>query len=46
MLHVFYNLFMACCLFALTWAGLVFALSMWRKSNTLCDECRKEMKND
>ena len=42
--YAFYSLFMACCMFILTACGLLFALSMWRKSNTLCDECRKEMK--
>ena len=41
--HVLYSLFMACCMFALTMAGLIFALSMWRKSNTLCNECKKEL---
>ena len=41
--HALYSLFMACCMFALTVAGLIFALSMWRKSNSLCDECRNEL---
>ena len=46
MLHVFYNLFMACCMFTLSTCGLVFVMALWRKSNTICDKCRKEMKND
>ena len=44
MFEVFYRLFIACCLFGISLSGLVFAASMWRKSNTLCDECRKELK--
>ena len=36
MLHVFYNLFMACGMFTI-------ATAMWRKSNSLCNECRKEL---
>ena len=41
--HVLYSLFMACCMFILAACGLLFALAMWRKSNSLCDECRKEL---
>ena len=41
--YIFYNLFMACCLFALTVTGLIIAMAMYRKSNTICDECRKEL---
>ena len=41
--HALYSLFMACCMFALTFCGFLFALSMWRKGNTICDECKKEM---
>ena len=40
---VFYSLFMASCLFALTMVGFTIAMAMWRKSNTLCNECKKEM---
>ena len=46
MLHLFYNLFIACCIFVLSFGFLFIALAMWRKSNTLCNECKKEMKND
>ena len=41
--YVFYSLFMACCMFVLAACGLLFALAMWRKSNSLCDECKKEL---
>ena len=41
--HALYSLFMACCMFALTLAGLIFAMAMWRKSSSLCDECREEL---
>ena len=46
MIELFYRLFIACCVFGISLSGLIFALSMWRKSNTLCNECKKEMKND
>ena len=42
--HIFYNLFMACCMFILAMSGLVFALSMWRRSSKqVCNECKKEL---
>ena len=44
MFEVFYRLFMACCLFGISLSGFMFALAMLRKSNTLCNECRKELK--
>ena len=43
MAHILYSLFMVCCMFALAVSGLVFAMAMWRKSNTICDKCRKEL---
>ena len=43
MFELFYSLFIACCMFAISFAGLLFALAMWRKSNSLCDECKKEL---
>ena len=46
MLHTFYHLFMAFCMFVLSFGFLLIALAMWKKSNTLCNECKKEMKND
>ena len=46
MLHAFYHLFMACCMFVLSFGFLLVALAMWKKSNSLCDVCRKELKND
>ena len=41
--YALYSLFMACCMFVLATSGLLFALAMWRKSNSLCNECRKEL---
>ena len=41
--YIFYSLFMACCMFILATCGLMIAAAMWRKSNSLCDECRKEL---
>ena len=43
MLHVICSLFMACCMFVLAWAGLMIAMSMWRKSNTICSECENHI---
>ena len=43
MFEVFYGLFIACCLFGISLSGLVIAAAMWRKSNSLCNECRKEL---
>ena len=43
MLHLFYNLFMAGCLFLLSFCGLMIALSMWQKSKTICDECKDKI---
>ena len=41
--YVFYSLFMACCMFIMASCGLMIAVAMWRKSNNLCNECRKEL---
>jgi len=43
MAHILYSLFMVCCMFTLAVSGLVFAMAMWRKSNTICNKCRKEL---
>ena len=44
MLHLFYNLFIACCMFAISFAGLLFAASMWRRSTQqVCAECKEEL---
>ena len=43
MFEVFYGLFIACCLFGISLSGLVIAVAMWRKSSSLCGECRKEL---
>ena len=43
MFELFYSLFISCCMFAISFAGLMIATAMWRKSNSLCDECRKEL---
>ena len=42
--QVFYSLFMACCMFILSMSGLVFAASMWRRSNQqICAECKEKL---
>ena len=43
MFELVYNLFIVCCLFGISLSGLMIAAAMWRKSNSLCDECRKEL---
>ena len=43
MFELFYSLFIACCIFAISFSGLMIAVAMWRKSNSLCNECRKEL---
>ncbi len=44
MIEIFYKLFMAGCLFLLSFCGLTIALSMWKKSKVkLCDICRNEL---
>jgi hypothetical protein len=42
--HIFYNLFMACCMFILSMSGLVFALATWRRSTQqVCAKCKKKL---
>ena len=43
MIEIMFKLIMVCCLFGISLSGFVFAMSMWRKSNSLCNECRKEL---
>ena len=43
MFEIMFKLVMGCCLFGISLSGLTIAAAMWRKSNTLCDECKKEM---
>ena len=44
MFEVFYGLFIACCLFVISFSGLVFAAAMWRRSNQqVCAECKEEL---
>ena len=43
MFEIIFKLIMAMCLFGISISGLTFAGAMWRKSNTLCNECKKEM---
>ena len=43
MFELFYSLFIACCMFAISFAGLVIAAAMWRKSSRLCGECKEEL---
>ena len=39
-----FKLIMVCCLFAISFSGLVFAASMWRRSNQqVCAECKEEL---
>ena len=42
MFEIMFRLIMVCCLFGISLSGLMIAAAMWRKSNSLCDECRKE----
>ena len=44
MFEVFYKLFLACCVLGISLSGFMFALAMWKRSNTRCDECKKELK--
>ena len=43
MFEIMFKLFMGCCLIGISLTGLTIAAAMWRKSNTLCNECRKEL---
>ena len=43
MFEIIFKLVMAMCLFGISISGLTFAAAMWRKSDTLCNECKKEM---
>jgi protein-tyrosine phosphatase len=43
MFEIMFRLIMVCCLFGISLSGLMIAAAMWRKSNSLCDECRKEL---
>ena len=44
MFEILYNLFMACGMFTIAFSCLIYSMSMFRKSNTICDKCKKEMK--
>ena len=44
MFELFYSLFISCCMFAISFAGLMIALSMWRRSiQQICSECKEEL---
>ena len=43
MFEIMFKLIMGCCLIGISLTGLTIAVAMWRKSNTLCNECRKEL---
>ena len=43
MFEIMFKLIMSMCLFGISISGLMIAAAMWRKSNSLCDECRKEL---
>ena len=43
MFEILLRLLMAICLLGISLSGFVFAMSMWRKSSSLCNECKKEL---
>ena len=43
MFEIMFKLLMGFCLLGISLSGFVFAAAMWRKSNSLCNECRKEL---
>ena len=43
MFEIMFKLVMAMCLLGISLSGLMIAAAMWRKSNSLCDVCRKEL---
>ena len=43
MIELFYHLFIVSCLFIISLSGLLFAVSMWRKS---ANECKRECCQD
>ena len=43
MIEAIYMLFISFCMFFISLCGALIAISMWRKSNSLCDECKKEL---
>ena len=43
MFETMFRLVMGMCLLGISLSGFVFAMAMWRKSNSLCHECRKEL---
>ena len=44
MWSVIYSLFIACCMFAISFAGLMIAVAMWRRSTQqICAECKEEL---
>ena len=43
MFEIMFKLIMGCCLIGISLSGLMIAAAMWRKSNSLCNECRKEL---
>ena len=43
MFEIIFKLVMAMCLFGISISGLIIAAAMWRKSNSLCNECKEEL---
>ena len=43
MFEIMFKLLVGFCLLGISLSGFTFAAAMWRKSNSLCDECRKEL---
>ena len=44
MFEIMFKLVMAICLLGISLSGLVFAASMWRRSNQqVCAECKEEL---
>ena len=43
MFEIMFKLLMGFCLLGISLSGFVFAMSMWRKSNSLCSECKTKL---
>ena len=44
MFELFYSVFIACCMFIISFSGLLFAVSMWKRSTQqICAECKEEL---
>ena len=43
MFEVLYKLFMACGMFTISFSCLIYSMSLFRKSNTICDKCGEKL---